>query len=231
MDYLVSNGVLHITDAPMNPETSGIGPVIDVPKPSSSSQGLSPGARAGLGVGIAVVVLIIVLAVVLLLRRRRGQPLFGGLAILGSKRQRLTDEAVPGGLSKNNPDYGNNLHGIHKAELPDTAPPEYPIQELENSQYAGPNGRVAARPPHGKSTSVVEILDVPQVRMHGSDSICTVRTTDTEGRTVITYGSDSQISPQTPVPQEIDGTERRRSRIDICITGDTPRHLGFQARY
>lgn len=233
MDYLVSNGVLHITDAPMNPETSGIGPVIDTPDPRPDARGLSPGARAGLGVGIAVVAVFAVLAVIFLLRRRRGQPVLGGLPIFGNKGHRLPEEeAAASELSKNDPRYGYNLHGMHKAELADTAPPpEYPIQELESKQHTRPHGRGAARPPHGKSTSVVEILDVPQVPTHASDSAGTVRTIDTDGRTVITYASDSQTSQTTPIPQEIDGSERRRSRINISIIGDTPQHLGFQARY
>jgi hypothetical protein len=37
--------------------------------------------------------------------------------------------------------------------------------------------------------------------------------------------------PKPPTPQEIDGEERRRSRISVTIQGTPPRHLGFQARF
>lgn len=56
------------------------------------------------------------------------------------------------------------------------------------------------------------------------------RAVDANGRTVTVYGGDGKpLPPKPPSPQEIDGEER--SRISISISGERPRHLGFQARY
>ncbi|ETN41438.1 uncharacterized protein HMPREF1541_03374 [Cyphellophora europaea CBS 101466] len=248
VDYLVSNGVLQVLDIPLNPDTTGIGPVVNTPEPKSSSKGLSPAGAAGLGIGIGAIILGggIVVALVLRSRQRRGLPLFGNPRRFGQGQMRLPEEETPG-IPRNRRRSGGNSgrHSTARAlELSDAAPPpRYGAHELDNkgstpmgSPGGGGGGRgtvhvVELRSPredgaNGRSTLMT--TDVEYASTTGGGG--TVRAVDRDGRTVTVYDNRGRpLPPKPPSPQEIDGEER--SRISISITGEAPRHLGFQARF
>lgn len=224
VDYLVSNGVLQVIDQPLNPATSGIGPVIEAPESSKPSTGLSTPAIAGLAIGIVALLLgaALVLALILRNRKRRGLPLFGNPRRFGAGQHRLPEEETPGISAPRMQPAQNTTRGFDFGqagmELADAAPPRYGAHELDNKDFPSPPGTAARG-----TVSVVEIHNQPGQRG-------TMRTVDSEGRTVTIYGSDGRpLPPKPPSPQEIDGNER--SRISISISGEAPRHLGFQARY
>lgn len=229
IDYLVSNGVLQVIDQPLNPNTTGIGPAIEAPPTTTTSKGLSTAAAAGLAIGIVALLLGIGLVVALILRnrKRRGLPLFGNPRRFGARQQRLPEEETPGIRRAAQPSRNTTItFGEAQSggmELADAAPPRYGAHELDNKEYPSPPGTGSQG-----TVSVVEIHS-PRAAARGQQR-GTMRTVDSEGRTVTIYGSDGRpLPPKPPSPQEIDGSER--SRISISISGEAPRHLGFQARY
>jgi uncharacterized surface protein with fasciclin (FAS1) repeats len=155
--------------------------------------------------------------------------------------------------------YEDNPMGLRHTqsdlELAEPPPPHYGTHELDNKAYASPresrqllNGD--RRRHSGQNVSVVEI--------HNPDG--TVHTTTTRS-TMGTYhsadsgnhtgtgpgGRNSRLDEPLPArppgtPQEIDGRSVHRSgsggsggsqrtRINVTISGEQPRHLGFQAMY
>jgi hypothetical protein len=226
-NYLTSNGVLQILDQPLNPDASGASPVItDTPDPlPSKSSTLSTAAAAGLGVGLTALLLGLglVLALIFRSRRRKGLPLFGNGRRFGPSRQRLPEQETPGipqakprnkgGSRSASRQLQHQMDGS-EVELAAALPPHYGAHELDNKAFPSPTGSPRAggggRRGHsrGGSYNVVEITG-PDGRVR------TIR--------------DRPLPEKPPSPKEIDGTER--SRISISISGEAPRHLGFQARY
>jgi uncharacterized surface protein with fasciclin (FAS1) repeats len=233
-NFLTSNGVLQIIDQPLNPDASGAIPVItDVPEPlPTKSKGLSTPAAAGLGVGVTALLLGlgIVLALIFRSRRRKGLPLFGNPRRFGPSRQRLPEQETPGipkprvgkGGSRSTSRQLQHQGDGSEVELAAALPPYYGAHELDNKAFpspsgsplAGGGGRGARGPGHARGHS-----------RGGSYNVVEITGPDGSVRTI----RDRPLPEKPPSPKEIDGTER--SRISISISGEAPRHLGFQARY
>ena len=236
-DYLCANGVLQVIDQPLNPNTTGTRPAIIPEEPKKSvGGGLSSAAAAGIGIALGVLILgggIVAALIIRTRKRRRGQMRLGG----GSPRG--TDPAAPG------PRVRQPTRDTVELEFHGVPPPRYEldIKDEEDGTYDS----------RRTGTTVVELRQSPSPtpRIGPVDAADDdIRSTTTKGKkggksrphstaSAGAYtlnlrgpaGSGLPPSPpnSAPRPQEIDGQER--NRISIHFRGETPRHLGFQARY
>lgn len=252
-NYFVANGVFHTLDSLLNPNTTGIGPILDPADDltaPSSSRGLSSAAAAGVGIGVGALVLGLLLGGALYIRnrKRRGLPLFSSSTHRRRRsgrrgQHRLPEQDTPGIPQPiprtiggdHNPDYHHQIHRgtveltspVRQSSYPPVHPPRYGTHELDNK---APVPHVSRIDTHVSNTD--SSLMSASHRSGGQISVVEVRNADGTITTTTTRSPsrlDAPLPPKPPSPQEIDG--RERSRISVHISGEAPRHLGFQARY
>ena len=234
-DYLTSNGVLQVLDSPLNPNTTDSRPAIIPTSSPSSKHGLSGPAAAGIGIALGVVFIGAAVIVALVLRKRRDRR--GGLR---RRSQRLRDAPAGGqpGQSNDGPaprGPGVELAVTHNGQRqeffhPDAEHQEHPpAYELDNKSYSN-----LATP--------ISTTSSPTAASATNFSYPTTLTSTPNNSglppmtTVVEIQSHSPPNSsrghrKAPSPHEIDGLERGRISITVNTRGETPRHLGFQARY
>ena len=228
---------------------------------ATSSGGLSGAAAAGIGIAAGAVILGLLIGGALWTRqrKRRGLPLCGGGSRKQGRpryrpgQQRLDEQDTPGiprpvprtiggGAGSDTysraPTYNSNMelnpHINHQNSfydprstvLSDAPPPHYGTHELDNKTFPSPPGTADNNSNNGgrrhhrwqRSRGNVSVVEI-----YNSDGTVTTTRSGRNSRL------DEPLPPKPMTPQEIDGTER--TRIEVHITGEQPRHLGFQARY
>ena len=236
-DYICTNGVLQVIDQPLNPNTTNTRPAI-IPQEAARNGdgGLSSAAAAGIGIALGVLLLgggIVAALIIRNRRKRRGQVRLEGdgphnreLAE-GSARVRQPDRDTvelefhgpppPRYELDNKDENGNSVRGPTVVELrqsPSPTPRLGPVDATDGrSTTRGRKGNKSRGQSTNSARNSFASAGAYSLNLRGP------------------AGSGLPPSPpnSAPKPQEIDGQER--NRISIHFTGETPRHLGFQARY
>ena len=236
-DYICANGVLQVIDQPLNPDTTNTRPAIIPEEPANKGDGgLGSAAAAGIGIALAVLLLGGGVVAALILRNRRkqrGQVRLDGGTPHGSEvaggsarvRQPTRDTvelefhgAPPPRYELDNKDEnGNSRHGTTVVELRQSPSPTSRPGEVDADDGRSTTPGRKGNKSRGQSTNSAR------------DSVASAGACSLTLRGPAGSGLPPSPPNSAPKPQEIDGQER--NRISIHFTGDTPRHLGFQARY
>jgi Fasciclin domain len=241
-DYLCSNGVLQVINQPLNPDSSGSRPIIipDAP-PKSSKGGLSSAAEAGIGITLGVLLLGGGIVAALIMRNRKKR--IGTVKLddcsppgpRGAARQVTRDtvelevHGAPPQYELDNKTLDERSDTVQRHQIGSTVvelrqtpspTPDHSRNKTSNTRSTRPNTNIN----RSRSGSQAVRESVASAGEHSLN----LKAPAGGGLPPSPPNTGGGLRPP-PVPAEIDGQER--SRISIRISGEAPRHLGFQARY